>query len=253
MSEKNQPAYYAIIPSEVRYCEELKYPERLLYGEITALTGKEGYCFATNRYFSELYHVIPETISRWISHLEKLGFVNIDIIKDEKKQVIERRIYINEVHERIIANTYWQNTQYPYRQNKQYPIGRNDKDNNINIRMDRFFNYIIGIEVNNSENLTLKEQREFFELLQVLELNYTNEVISIFTNENVEKLKIIIYALKELFMSNKKQLITKVRRDNLLSLYDNCKKREIEYDNTDKAICNFFEYYYISLIRELER
>ena len=50
MNEEKQPSYYAIIPSEVRYCEELKYPERLMYGEITALAGKEGYCFAKKIY-----------------------------------------------------------------------------------------------------------------------------------------------------------------------------------------------------------
>ena len=86
MNEENRPSYYAIIPSEVRYCEELKYPERLLYGEITALSGKEGYCFATNKYFAELYHVIPGTISRWVSHLERLGFIKTEIITDERKR-----------------------------------------------------------------------------------------------------------------------------------------------------------------------
>jgi len=40
VNEEKQPSYYAIIPSEVRYCEELKYLERLMYGEITALAGK---------------------------------------------------------------------------------------------------------------------------------------------------------------------------------------------------------------------
>lgn len=34
MNEKVMPNYYAVIPSQVRYCKELKYPERLLYGEI---------------------------------------------------------------------------------------------------------------------------------------------------------------------------------------------------------------------------
>lgn len=82
--QNNKPAYYAIIPSSVRYCEELKFAERLLYGEITALTGKEGYCFATNKYFSELYGVIPGTISRWISHLERLGFIKVEIIRNSK-------------------------------------------------------------------------------------------------------------------------------------------------------------------------
>ncbi len=85
MNEENKPAYYAIIPSEVRYCEELKYAERLLYGEITALTNKEGYCFATNTYFAELYNVIPGTIPRWIKHLETLGFITLEIIKEERQ------------------------------------------------------------------------------------------------------------------------------------------------------------------------
>ena len=143
MNEQNTPSYYAIIPSEVRYCEELKYAERLLYGEITALAGREGYCFATNKYFAELYNVIPGTISRWISHLENLGFVNIEIIKDNRNQILERRIYINDIHRDFITNTYKQNEQYPYKQNKQYPISRIAQYNNINNRIDRFFNYII--------------------------------------------------------------------------------------------------------------
>ena len=107
VNEENKPAYYAVIPSSVRYCEELKFAERLLYGEITALTGKEGYCFATNKYFSDLYGVIPGTISRWISHLERLGFIKVDIIKNEKQQIIERRIYINDNYRNFI-NTYKQ-------------------------------------------------------------------------------------------------------------------------------------------------
>lgn len=74
MDKEESVNYYAIIPATVRYNQELKFAERLLYGEITALTNKRGYCFATNRYFSELYNVTTETISRWISHLKKLRF-----------------------------------------------------------------------------------------------------------------------------------------------------------------------------------
>jgi len=45
VNDDNKPGYYAVIPSKVRYCKELKFSERLLYGEITALLNKEGYCF----------------------------------------------------------------------------------------------------------------------------------------------------------------------------------------------------------------
>lgn len=253
MNEQNTPSYYAIIPSEVRYCEELKYAERLLYGEITALAGREGYCFATNKYFAELYNVIPGTISRWISHLENLGFVNIEIIKDNRNQILERRIYINDIHRDFITNTYKQNEQYPYKQNKQYPISRIAQYNNINNKIDRFFNYIIKKEKQNLEKFTKDEEIEFRRLLEKIEFNYTEELIKIFTKENIEKLKVIIYALKELFVSSKKQLIFKAKRDNLLFLYDNCKNKQIEYQGTIKEINNFFEYYYISLIRDLEK
>lgn len=253
MNEVNRPAYYAVIPSSVRYCEELKFAERLIYGEITALTNKEGYCFATNKYFADLYRVIPGTISRWISHLEKLGFIETEIIKDEKNQIIERRIYINDNYREFVSNTYKQNKQYPYEQNCLYPISKKAKDNNINIRIDRFFNFIIKKEKANPEKMTNDETSKFLEVLTKLEFNYTEDTLTIITNENIEKLKIIIFALKELHIGSKKNLITKITRNKLITIYDNCKIKENQYKNTDKEIKNFFEYYYISLIRELEK
>ena len=89
-----KPSYYAIIPANVRY-SNLKPHAKLLYGEITALSSKEGYCFASNRYFAELYGVTKNTISSWISDLNKAGFVSVQIIK-EGNQVIQRRIGITQ-------------------------------------------------------------------------------------------------------------------------------------------------------------
>jgi len=89
----SKPSYYAIIPSEVRY-SNLKPNAKLLYGEITALSGKLGYCYATNNYFAELYGVSKNTISSWISDLKKLEFIKVVVERNSKKQIIKRCIGI---------------------------------------------------------------------------------------------------------------------------------------------------------------
>lgn len=93
---KEEPNYYAIIPSEIRYDKRLKPNEKLLYGEISALANKMGVCFAGNSYFSELYDVDKATISRWITGLERCGYIK-RVIKYKKgtKEVLARGLLIN--------------------------------------------------------------------------------------------------------------------------------------------------------------
>lgn len=88
-----RPNYYAIIPAEVRY-SDLKPSAKLLYGELTALSNKYGYCFATNNYFAQLYGVTKNTISLWISDLQKAGFVTVKVERNENRQVVKRMIGI---------------------------------------------------------------------------------------------------------------------------------------------------------------
>jgi len=92
MENKN---YFAIIPAPVRYCKDLKANEKLMYGELTALSNDKGFCFASNEYFSNLYDVSKTSISKWISNLEKNGFIKIKMIYEPgTKQIKQRRIYI---------------------------------------------------------------------------------------------------------------------------------------------------------------
>ena len=46
-----------------------------MYGEITALCDKFGYCWAPNAYFAGLYEKSNDTISRWISSLASCGYI----------------------------------------------------------------------------------------------------------------------------------------------------------------------------------
>lgn len=72
-----QPNYYAVIPANVRYDSELTPTAKLLYGEITSLCDREGYCWATNNYFSKLYKTSDKTITRNLNLLEQKGYINI--------------------------------------------------------------------------------------------------------------------------------------------------------------------------------
>ncbi|MDU2290788.1 MAG: conserved phage C-terminal domain-containing protein [Clostridium celatum] len=91
MAEAN---YYAIIPANVRYDSELSDKAKLLYGEITALTNKEGYCWASNSYFAELYGVKILCIKRNIKDLVDKGYLKSVLIYDGKL-VKERRLYLS--------------------------------------------------------------------------------------------------------------------------------------------------------------
>ncbi len=95
MLEEEKPSYYAIIPSDVRYDKDLAPNAKLLYGEITCLANKTGFCFATNAYFSNLYGVEKETISRWITQLKDKGFIDVLYINGKDNQITERRIRIS--------------------------------------------------------------------------------------------------------------------------------------------------------------
>ena len=85
-----KPNYFAVIPASVRYDENLKMGEKLMYGEITALTNKTGECWASNNYFAELYKVTPQAISKWIKNLEKNNYIIIEY--DKQGKMIEKRI-----------------------------------------------------------------------------------------------------------------------------------------------------------------
>lgn len=61
-------SYYAIIPAEVRYDEELPPNAKLLYGEITSLCNEKGYCWATNQYFADLYHCSVSAVKNGLVH-----------------------------------------------------------------------------------------------------------------------------------------------------------------------------------------
>lgn len=247
MDIEQQANYYAVIPAPVRYNKKLKYPERLLYGEITALSNRYGYCFASNKYFASLYDVVPETVSRWISHLKECGYIDVNIIKNENNQIIERRIYIIDK----INNTYCLNNQYPSCVKNQEGIDKKVKHNNINNKIDRLFYYVIKNEIENYKEFNINERKEFIKNIENLELNYNEEITKNMAEENKSKIKIILFFVADMVKHKKIIPINTYTRTIMILVYDKCKMKEREYKNTSNEIINFYEYYSKSLLKEL--
>lgn len=87
------PSYYSIITADVRYSKLINANEKLLYAEITSLTNQSGVCWASNNYFSNLYNVTPQAISKWIKHLKENEFINVNYIyKEGSKEILKREI-----------------------------------------------------------------------------------------------------------------------------------------------------------------
>ena len=92
MTERERPAYYAVLTADVRYDKRLKPAEKILFAEITALSTVSGYCYASNSYFCDLYGVSIASVKGWISDLKRYGYVDVEVIRDASNNVIERKI-----------------------------------------------------------------------------------------------------------------------------------------------------------------
>ena len=99
------PWFFAIIPASVRYNKKLCANAKLLYWEITALTHKEWYCFASNNYFAKLYEVNKTTVSEWVSQLLQEWLIKYDILENNM-----RRIYLVGYSEKAEHNNTYNNT-----------------------------------------------------------------------------------------------------------------------------------------------
>lgn len=133
---KEQPSYYAVLTAEVRYSKVLKPMEKLMYAEITVLANTTGECYATNKYFAELYDVSVETVSRWIANLAKHGFINRRIKYKEGSKQIEKRFI-------SLAHPIDEKVNTPLDENVMTPIDKKVKDNttsfNISSLIENFY------------------------------------------------------------------------------------------------------------------
>ena len=181
--------------------------------------------------------------------LKNFGFIDVQVIRNSKNEVVERRIYI--IDNKI--STYCFNSQYPSCVNNQYPIDLNIKDNIIDLKIERLFNYVINNEIELYEDFTYVEREKFKTTIINLEFNYTQQSIKYLSEENKIMMKYIIYFLSDIIKSKKIVIQNKKTRELLIYTYNKCKDKQKKYLGTVNEINNFYEYFYKSAFLELSK
>lgn len=131
---RDQPNYYSVIPAHIRYDDELKPMEIIMYGEITALANKYGFAYASNSYFAELYNVHKKTVSNWINHLKEKGYIWTVVTRNEDMSIKDRKIYINYTYPQKDGEGYPQKDGDPIHKKMEV---NNTRFNNTRINRDR--------------------------------------------------------------------------------------------------------------------
>ncbi len=86
------------IPAHIWTCKELIPAEKMLLGEIAALSTRTGWCEASREHFAEWLQCDPTNISHYTAKLEKLGFLEVKRTPGarSKMRVVADRFYVDE-------------------------------------------------------------------------------------------------------------------------------------------------------------
>lgn len=76
-NKNHQAGWTGYMDADVRYDSRLSSTAKLLMVEISALTNKEGYAWATNQYFAETFGISKSQVTRIIRQLAECGYINV--------------------------------------------------------------------------------------------------------------------------------------------------------------------------------
>lgn len=88
---------FGIMPHRLRRAENININAKFLFLALIELQHEKGYCYASNKYLAsqELNGVSVRSIQNWLNELEENGWIKTEIIRGDKNEVIQRRIYTN--------------------------------------------------------------------------------------------------------------------------------------------------------------
>ena len=95
-------SFWVVIPHSVLSNKNLKDIDKLVYGEISSLTRKDGYCTAHNKHFEDVLNLSRERLRKSLTRLEKEKLIVCEITHEAGRlKGTFRRIKLGGIHETV--------------------------------------------------------------------------------------------------------------------------------------------------------
>ena len=93
MTERVAEVGWVLIPPQILAATDLNMAQKVLWGRINGLVGKNGYAWPSNNWLGGQLGMSGRTVERHIAILEQKGYLRRQVVRDDKGQVTERRLY----------------------------------------------------------------------------------------------------------------------------------------------------------------
>lgn len=94
MDNKQFHPFFSVIPAHLLEDMSISPNSKIMYGMISLMTSREGYCWASNAQLAEMMCCAKDTVSNYVSILEKAGHIRTVVEPNRKTGGSIRRIYL---------------------------------------------------------------------------------------------------------------------------------------------------------------
>ena len=164
---EKEPFISLVLPESVLGDNRLTYFGRILLIDIVSLCKKKGYCWPTNRYFMNKFNCTKPTVSKSISSLSKIGYIDIEINNSETYNS-KRIIRLSEALKKRITSIQVNinaSIQNNFNHDNKYNKNKKDILDKIYYVDENGIEYWHGIPIESSV-ATIEEQEEMENLLK---------------------------------------------------------------------------------------
>lgn len=88
---------WCLIPPHIVANKDFTASEKLLYGRIVGLTGKNGYCWASNYWLGLQIGINEKTVKNIIWSFKKKGLIETKVFRDDDNHITKRYIFMRGV------------------------------------------------------------------------------------------------------------------------------------------------------------